>query len=151
MLSCSDGEVARLYREESKLGDYLDTVADRAGEIAIILGLFVGTWFDIPTAYVAGTFLTYLSMVFLITISSEKFKSVFRQAFPRRQLDGPFAWLATGGDARCVYVSIAIVAAEATGSHTLLLVSLNVLIGMLFLAFLIRMRRIIAYSPGYGH
>ena len=75
--SCVDGEIARVTKSASQLGDFYDTMTDRAAEFVI----FAGVLYSMPPDSVAtswgGIFFYYIGMVFLITASSEKFRSVY--------------------------------------------------------------------------
>ena len=79
--SCVDGEIARLTQSTSSLGDFYDTMTDRTAEFLIVAGLFYSLS-QVPAALSWGTtFFAYIGMVFLITASSEKFRSVYQKNY----------------------------------------------------------------------
>jgi phosphatidylglycerophosphate synthase len=133
--SCVDGEIARLTKTSGKLGDFYDTMTDRTAEFIIFAGLV----YSLPAeaiAYPWGTlFFIYMGMVFLITASSEKYRSVFHKNYPKSEYEGVFSWLCAGSDTRLLYLSVAILAYAFTGNAVIieyLLIVLSLLLGINF-------------------
>ena len=113
--SCVDGEVARLSKTPSKLGDFYDTMTDRSAEFLIFAGLFYSINGEV-NAYPWGTiFFAYIGMVFLITASSEKFRSVYHRNYAKSEHEKFFSWLCAGSDTRFFYISLAILIYAVTG------------------------------------
>ena len=133
--SCVDGEIARLTQSSSRLGDFYDTMTDRAAELLI----FSGVYFSMPEggmSYPSGVlFFSYMGMVFLITASSEKFRSVYYKNYPKNEQEWMFSWLGAGSDTRLLYLSIALLAYAVTGNAAFIewfLITLSVLLGINF-------------------
>lgn len=134
--SCVDGEVSRLSKTPSKLGDFYDTMTDRSAEFLI----FAGVLYSLPLAasdYSWGTlFFCYIGMVFLITASSEKFRSVYHENYPKSEHEAVFSWLCAGSDTRFLYLCIAILGYSITGETAIikwLIMALSFLLGLNFL------------------
>ena len=134
--SCVDGEVARLTMSPSKLGDFYDTMTDRSAEFLI----FAGVFYSMPASalnYSWGTlFFCYIGMVFLITASSEKFRSVYHKNYPKSEHEGIFSWLCAGSDTRFLYLCVAILVYAVTGYAPViawLIMALSILLGINFI------------------
>lgn len=131
--SCVDGEVARLTKETSQLGDYYDTMVDRTGELLIVGALMVLMERTSPASFWGTLFFAYMGSVFLITASSEKFRSVFRKNYPKIEQEPFFCWLCAGSDIRFLHLSLGIIAYALSGYTVIiqwLMVSLTVLLGL---------------------
>ena len=133
--SCVDGEIARLTKSASQLGDFYDTMTDRSAEFIILAGLF----YSMPLASISPSwgsiFFVYIGMVFLITASSEKFRSVYQKNYPKNQLEGAFSWLCAGSDTRLLYLSLGILVFAITGDTAIikwLVMVLSLLLGINF-------------------
>ena len=134
--SCVDGEVARLTKSPSKLGDFYDTMADRSAEFLI----FAGVLYSMPPSAISpswGTlFFFYIGMVFLITASSEKFRSVYHKNYPKSEHERVFSWLCAGSDTRFLYLCVAILFYTFTGNASViewLVMALSFLLGINFI------------------
>ena len=134
--SCVDGEVARLSTSPSKLGDFYDTMTDRSAEFLI----FAGVFYSMPSNAVSpswGTlFFFYIGMVFLITASSEKFRSVYHKNYPKSEHERVFSWLCAGSDTRFLYLCVAILLYTFTGNASIiewLIMALSFLLGINFI------------------
>lgn len=143
--SCVDGEIARLTRSPSKLGDFYDTMVDRMAEF-IIVGAFLLSMNEASTAIAWGNiFFGYIGTVFLITASSEKFRSVFHDNYPKNRLEPFFCWLCAGSDIRFLYLSLAILAYSISGQVKIiqiLLITQSLLLGSNFIFRLWKISRI---------
>ena len=134
--SCVDGEIARLTKETSQLGDYYDTMVDRTAELLIVGALMILMERTSPAAAWGTIFFAYMGSVFLITASSEKFRSVFHKNYPKTQEEPFFCWLCAGGDIRFLYLSLGIITYAISGYAAIiqwLMVSLTVLLGLNFI------------------
>jgi phosphatidylglycerophosphate synthase len=134
--SCVDGEVARLTKMPSQLGDFYDTMTDRSAEFLIVAGVFYSMPLDAFDHPWGALFFCYIGMVFLITASSEKFRSVYHKNYPKSELEGVFSWLCAGSDTRFLYLSVAILAYAFTGYAVIiewLVMALSFLLGINFL------------------
>ena len=144
LFSCVDGELARLSGRTSLLGDYYDTMVDRFAELLIAGSLFLGLSLkgahsiDFPE----GLMFAYLGAVFLITNSSEKFRSTFKRNYPKRKVERLFAWMCAGSDVRLLYLSVGILLIPITGSSTILVWILSSLTLLLCLNFLFRLWKV---------
>ncbi len=143
--SCVDGEIARLTKQTSPLGDFYDTMVDRTAEL-LIVGAFMLFMKKISSESPWGTiFFAYIGSVFLITASSEKFRSVFHKNYPKSQQEPLFCWLCAGSDIRFLHLSLGIIAYAISGNTGIiqwLIVSLTVLLGLNFIFRLWRIFKI---------
>ena len=133
--SCVDGEIARLTKIPSQLGDFYDTMTDRSAEFLIVAGVFYSMPLDAIDHPWGTLFFFYIGMVFLITASSEKFRSVYYKNYPKSEQEGVFSWLCAGSDTRLLYLSVAILAYAFTGYAIIiewLVMALSFLLGMNF-------------------
>lgn len=101
--SCVDGEVARLRSETSRIGDYYDTMVDRAVEAAIIFALVTQPHGSGSPSPQMGLLL--LSGTMLLCYSSEKFHSAFKVPYPKAVHERMFLWITSGSDARLSFLS----------------------------------------------
>jgi phosphatidylglycerophosphate synthase len=140
--SCVDGEVARLTNTPSRLGDFYDTMTDRAAEFLIV----AATLFSLPhtaaTHSVTVFFFAYMGMIFLITASSEKFRSVYRKHYPKNEYERVFNGLCAGSDTRLLSLSAAILAYAFTGYVVIIECWLALMSSLLAINFLFRMWKI---------
>ena len=144
IFSCVDGEIARIQGRSSRIGDFLDTLTDRVvelllvGAIAFSLGLheWVGARVDPASALAAGFAL--LGGVFLLTTSSEKFRSAWQMGYPKRRLEKLFGLFCAGSDSRLLMLSIGLVVSDLTGDGLFLLWLLWALAAAACVNFLVR-------------
>jgi len=140
--SCVDGELARLSGKTSTLGDFYDTMVDRAGELIIVTSILF-TFNTAPLATVWGYLLfAYIGAVFLITNSSEKFRSTYHKNYPKNRIEPFFSWICAGSDIRLFHLSMAILWFALTESSSVLLWVIFLMTGALFINFSLRMRKI---------
>jgi len=114
--SCVDGEIARLTKSTSRLGDFYDTM--------------------VPDVSWGAIFFAYMGSVFLITASSEKFRSVFHENYPKNSAEPFFCWLCAGSDTRLFYLSLGIIAYAISGYAAIvqwLIIIQSVLLGFNFM------------------
>jgi phosphatidylglycerophosphate synthase len=107
-----DGEIARRTGRASRIGDFLDTVADRLVEVLALGGIGYGlaqapsledrAW---PLAVAA------LAATFMLAAASEKYRSVMHANYPKRQFEPVFAYLSSGRDVRVFYLMLGSLAA----------------------------------------
>ncbi len=140
--SCVDGELARLSGRASRLGDYYDTMVDRLAELLIVGSLFFALRGSRPVVPGEGLLLAYMGAVFLITNSSEKFRATFKRNYPKRKVEGLFAWICAGSDVRLLYLSVGILLVPVTGSSAILFWILSSLTLSLYLNFLFRLWKV---------
>jgi phosphatidylglycerophosphate synthase len=113
--SCVDGEIARLTKRTSKLGDFYDTMVDRTAEFLIVGALMLSMHKALPDVSWGTIFFAYMGSVILITASSEKFRSVFQENYPKKRAEPFFSWHCAGSDTRLFYVSLGIIAYAISG------------------------------------
>ncbi len=140
--SCVDGELARLSGKSSLLGDYYDTMVDRVAEFFIAGSLFLVLKGSPSIDLSEGLMLAYLGGVFLITNSSEKFRSTFQRNYPKRKVEWLFSWICAGSDVRLLYLSVGILLIPLTGNSTFLFWILRFLTLSLYLNFLFRLWKV---------
>jgi phosphatidylglycerophosphate synthase len=134
--SCVDGEITRLTQTPSQLGDFYDTMTDRSAEFLIVAGVFYSMQPDAINHPLGTIFFCYMGMVFLITASSEKFRSVYHKNYPKSKYEGVFSWLCAGSDMRFFYLSVAILVYAFTGYVQIiewLVAALSFLLGINFI------------------
>lgn len=133
--SCVDGEIARLTKSTSQLGDFYDTMTDRLAEFIIFAGLLYSMPLDAAAFSWGSIFFSYIGTVFLITASSEKFRSVYQKNYPKNELEGIFSWVCAGSDTRFLYLSLGILLYAVTGYTAIiewLVMTLSFLLGINF-------------------
>ena len=113
--SCVDGEIARLTKSTSRLGDFYDTMVDRIAEFLIVGALMLSLVRDEPNVSWGTPFFAYMGLVFLITASSEKYRSVFHGDYPKRGAEPFFSWFCASSDTRLFYLSLGIIAYVISG------------------------------------
>jgi len=139
IFSCVDGEIARIQGCSSRIGDFLDTLTDRGtemllvGAIAFSLGDRVG---DSASVLTAGFAL--LGGVFMLTTSSEKFRSAWQKGYPKRRLEKLFGLICAGSDSRLLLLSIGLVVSDLIGNGSFLLWLLWALAAAAYVNFLVR-------------
>lgn len=144
--SCVDGEIARLTKSTSRLGDFYDTIVDRIAEFLIVGALMLSMNRVSPDVSWGTIFFAYIGLVFLITASSEKYRSVFHENYPKKRVEPFFSWLCAGSDTRLLYLSLGIIAYAISGYAAIvqgLVIIQSVLLGFNFLFRLWKMPKLI--------
>jgi phosphatidylglycerophosphate synthase len=134
--SCVDGDIARLTKTTSRLGDFYDTMVDRIAEFLIVGTLMLSMYRVVPDVSWGTIFFAYIGLVFLITASSEKYRSVFHENYPKNRVEPFFSWLCAGSDTRLLYLSLSIIAYAISGYAEIiqwLMIIQSVLLGFNFL------------------
>ncbi len=142
IFSCVDGEIARIQGDSSQLGDILDTLTDRVTELLLVgaMAFSLGERVDTPSALAAGFAL--LGGVFLLTTSSEKFRSTYHMGYPKRRLESFLGLFCAGSDSRLLMLSIGLAASELAAYGPLLLWLMWTLAAATYVNFLVRIRLI---------
>ena len=91
---------------------------------------------DSASALAAGFAL--LGAVFLLTTSSEKFRSAWQRGYPKRRLEKLFGLFCAGSDSRLLMLSIGLVVSDLTGDGSFLLWLLWALAAAAYVNFLVR-------------
>ena len=139
IFSCVDGEIARIQGCSSRIGDFLDTLTDRGTEMLLVGAITfslrdrVG---DSASVLTAGFAL--LGGVFMLTTSSEKFRSTWQKGYPKRRLEKLFGLICAGSDSRLLLLSIGLVVSDLTGNGSFLLWLLWALAAAAYVNFLVR-------------
>ncbi len=138
IFSCVDGEIARIQSRSSKIGDFLDTLTDRVTELLLVgtIAISLGARVDRANALTAGFAL--LGGVFVLTTSSEKFRSVWQMGYPKRRLERLFGLFCAGSEGRLLMLSIGLLVSQLTGDGSFLLWLLRVLAAAAYVNFLVR-------------
>jgi len=134
--SCVDGEIARLTNNTTKLGDFYDTMVDRIAEFLVVLSLMFSMYKILPDVPWGTIFFAYMGLIFLITASSEKFRSVYHENYPKNIAEPFFAWFCAGSDTRLFYLSLGIIAYVISGYAIIiqwLIIIQSVLLGFNFI------------------
>ena len=145
IFSCVDGEIARIQGRSSRIGDFLDTLTDRVVELLLVgaIAFSLRDRMEDPAALTAGFAL--LGGVFLLTTSSEKFRSAWQMGYPKRRLEKLFARFCSGSDSRLLMLSIGLAVSDLTGDGLFLLWLLWALAAAAYVNFLVRIGLV------YGH
>jgi len=138
IFSCIDGEIARIQGRSSRIGDYLDTLTDRVTELLFVSALVYSLADKLDKPRVFGAGLVLLGGIFLLTTSSEKFRSAYHVNYPKRKLEGVFGPFCAGSDSRLLMLSIGLVVAGVTGQYELLLWLLWALAAATYTNFVVR-------------
>ncbi len=139
IFSCVDGEIARIQGCSSRIGDFLDTLTDRGTEMLLVGAITfslrdrVG---DSASVLTAGFAL--LGGVFMLTTSSEKFRSAWQKGYPKRRLEKLFGLICAGSDSRLLLLSIGLVVSDLIGNGSFLLWLLWALAAAAYVNFLVR-------------
>lgn len=138
IFSCVDGEIARIQGRSSRIGDFLDTLTDRVVELLLLgaIAFSLRDRMEDPAALTAGFAL--LGGVFLLTTSSEKFRSAWQMGYPKRRLEKLFGLFCSGSDSRLLILSIGLVVSDLTGDGLFLLWLLWALAAAACVNFLVR-------------
>ena len=138
IFSCVDGEIARICGRASRIGDFLDTLTDRVTEFLLVgaIAFSLRGRVDPVSALSAGFAL--LGGVFVLTTSSEKFRSAWQMGYPKRRLEKLFCLICAGSEGRLLMLSVGLVVSQLTGDGLLMLWLLWTLAAAAYLNFLIR-------------
>ena len=138
IFSCVDGEIARIQGRSSRIGDFLDTLTDRVTELLLVgaIAFSLAKRVDPSSALTAGFAL--LGGVFVLTTSSEKFRSVWQMGYPKRRLEKLFGLFCAGSAGRLLMLSIGLLVSELTGDGSFLLWLLRALAAAAYVNFLVR-------------
>ena len=138
IFSCVDGEIARIQGRSSRIGDFLDTLTDRVVELLLVgaIAFSLRDRMEDPAALTAGFAL--LGGVFLLTTSSEKFRSAWQMGYPKRRLEKLFSLFCAASDTRQLMLSVGLVVSDLTGDGLFLLWLLWALAAAACVNFLVR-------------
>lgn len=138
VFSCVDGEIARIQGLSSRIGDFLDTLTDRVTELLVVgaITLSLSNRVDPASALTAG--LALLGGIFVLTTSSEKFRSAWRIGYPKRRLERLFCLFCAGSEGRLLMLSIGLVVSDLTGNGSYLLWLMWALAAGAYINFLMR-------------
>jgi CDP-diacylglycerol--glycerol-3-phosphate 3-phosphatidyltransferase len=136
IFSCVDGEIARIQGRSSRIGDFLDTLTDRVTEVLLVVAIAISLCdrVDPVSALTAG--LALLGAVFMLTTSSEKFRSAWQMAYPKRRFERLF--FCAGSEGRLLILSLGLVVGDLTGDGSFVLWLLWALAAAVSLNFLVR-------------
>jgi archaetidylinositol phosphate synthase len=145
IFSCVDGEIARIHDRSSKIGDFLDTLTDRVTELLLVGAIAFSLAKRVePTNSLAAGF-ALLGAVFMLTTSSEKFRSVWQMAYPKRRLEQLFCLFVAGSEGRLLMFSIGLIVSELTGNAQYLLWLVWALAAAACVNFLVRLGLVCHY------
>ena len=138
IFSCVDGEIARIQEHSSRIGDFLDTMTDRVVELLLVGAIVLSLRDRVDSASALTAGLAVLGGIFLLTNSSEKFRSAWQMGYPKRRLERFFYLFCAGNDGRLLMLSVGLVVGELTGNGEYLLWMLWALAGATYVNFLAR-------------
>ncbi len=140
--SCVDGELARLSSKTSALGDFYDTMVDRASELIIVAAILFCFDEILSAPMWQPLIFAYIGAIFLITNSSEKYRSTYHRNYPKRRIEPLLSWICAGSDIRLFHLSIAIVWFVATGNPTVLFWVIGIMTLALYINFIFRLWKV---------
>jgi phosphatidylglycerophosphate synthase len=138
IFSCVDGEIARIQGRSSRIGDFLDTLTDRVVELLLVGAIAFSLRDRVDSASALAASFALLGGVFLLTTSSEKFRSAWQRGYPKRRLEKLFSLFCAGSDTRLLMLSIGLVVSDLTGDGSFLLWLLWALAAAACVNFLVR-------------
>jgi len=140
--SCVDGEIARLSGQTSKMGDFYDTMVDRMTELVVLVSLVASLLGEVGANLLNLIFIFYLGGIFLLTVSSEKYRSSFQDNYPKQQVESFFCWISAGSDIRLLYFTIALVVHQLTSAIQIFIWLLGFVSLFMYLNYFFRMWKI---------
>ena len=138
IFSCVDGEIARIQGRSSRIGDFLDTLTDRVVELLLVGAIAFSLRDRVDSASALAASFALLGGVFLLTTSSEKFRSAWQMGYPKRRLEKLFSLFCAASDTRQLMLSIGLVVSDLTGDGLFLLWLLWALAAAAYVNFLVR-------------
>jgi phosphatidylglycerophosphate synthase len=138
IFSCVDGEIARIQGRGSKIGDFLDTLTDRVTEVLLVTAIAISLCDRVDPVSALSAGLALLGAVFMLTTSSEKFRSAWQMGYPKRKLERLFSLVCAGSEGRLLILSLGLIVADLTGDSSIMLWLLWVLAAAVFVNFLVR-------------
>ena len=138
IFSCVDGEIARIQGRSSRIGDFLDTLTDRVVELLLVGAIAFSLRDRVDSASALAAGFALLGGVFLLTTSSEKFRSAYQMGYPKRRLEKLFSLFCAASDTRQLMLSIGLVVSDLTGEGSFLLWLLWALAAAACVNFLVR-------------
>lgn len=138
IFSCVDGEIARIQGRSSRIGDFLDTLTDRVVELLLVGAIAFSLRDRVDSASALAAGFALLGGVFLLTTSSEKFRSAYQMGYPKRRLEKLFGLFCSGSDSRLLMLSIGLAVSDLTGDGLFLLWLLWALAAAAYVNFLVR-------------
>ena len=138
IFSCVDGEIARIQGRSSRIGDFLDTLTDRVVELLLVGAIAFSLRDRVDSASALAASFALLGGVFLLTTSSEKFRSAWQTGYPKRRLEKLFSLFCAASDTRQLMLSIGLVVSDLTGDGSFLLWLLWALAAAAYVNFLVR-------------
>ena len=152
IFSCVDGEIARIQGRSSKIGDFLDTLTDRVAELLLVgaIAFSLRDRVDDPVSALTAGFVL-LGGIFVLTTSSEKFRSVWQMAYPKRRLEPLFCLFCAGSEGRLLMLSIGLIVSELTGDGLHLLWLLWALAAAAYVNFFVRIGLVCRHFNASGN
>ena len=139
IFSCVDGEIARIQGCSSRIGDFLDTLTDRGTEMLLVGAIAFSLRDRVEdSASVLTAGFALLGGVFMLTTSSEKFRTAWQKGYPKRRLEKLFGLICAGSDSRLLLLSVGLVVSDLTGNGSFLLWLLWALAAAAYVNFLVR-------------
>jgi hypothetical protein len=95
-------------------------MVDRAAEFIIVASILFSFKASPSVPFWEPLLFAYMGAVFLITNSSEKYRSAYHRNYPKKRVEPFFSWLCAGSDIRLLYLSIGAVWFAVTGNAAVL-------------------------------
>lgn len=142
--SCVDGEIARLSNRCSLSGDFFDTMTDRVIEMSVVIALLWSVFVhnDHVDKFLALTFIIYLGGVYLLAVSSEKYRSAVRANYPKKKEEYWFSWVSSGSDIRLLWLSVVMLTYSIMKDQKIMILQIGALSTVFIINFVVRMFRV---------
>jgi phosphatidylglycerophosphate synthase len=138
IFSCVDGEIARIQGRASRVGDFLDTLTDRVAEVLLITAIAISLCDRVDPVSALSAGLALLGAVFMLTTSSEKFRSAWQMGYPKRKFERLFSFFCAGSEGRLLILSLGLVVGDLAGDSSIMLRVVWALAAVVSLNFLVR-------------
>ena len=122
----TDGEVARLKFLSTRRGQYMDSILDRYGDCAILVGMTYYSFVSIQEPWVILVALLALFGSGMSMMSKDVFFRVFQRRFPS-ELDRPARFLLAGRDGRLLIIFLGGLTGQILPTLVLLALTTNLL------------------------
>ncbi len=101
-----DGEIARLKFRETRLGAFVDSLLDRYGDSAIVLGMSTWAYLSTSNAWTLLLGMAVLAGAPMSMLAKEKFRAITGKDYPLREAEGWLRYIPDSRDARLFIVML---------------------------------------------
>ena len=101
-----DGEIARLKFRETRLGAFVDSLLDRYGDSAIVLGMSTWAYLSTGNAWTLLLGMAVLAGAPMSMLAKEKFRAITGRDYPIEQAEGWLRYIPDSRDARLFIIML---------------------------------------------